>query len=210
MKVHSMPKSELSQREQETIEFAAQGLTDQMIALKLGISLATVSTYWVRIRTKLGSLTRAELVAHYVAEQGERDLETLRSQNEHLQSQLQAHAASHDFITAMVQQAPEAVLFVDESGVITYGNDLAAALFGCEPGSMAGLRIGKFIPAEFHDAHRGHRERFFEDGQRRVMGEHRGLDAVRLDGKPIRITGTVSRAMSPGGPVAVLFARLCP
>ena len=41
---------------------AAQGLTDQGIAHRLEISLATVGTYWGRIRIKIGPLSRTGLV----------------------------------------------------------------------------------------------------------------------------------------------------
>ena len=45
---------QLSPRELQLIEYATQGLTDTAIALKLGISEATVGTYWGRVRIKIG------------------------------------------------------------------------------------------------------------------------------------------------------------
>lgn len=53
----------LSAREIEIIELAAEGITDKEIASRLGLGLGTVSTYWVRCRTKLGVGTRAACVA---------------------------------------------------------------------------------------------------------------------------------------------------
>src|SRR5262245_36101632 len=45
---------ELSERERQLIELAAEGHTDASIANELGISEATVSTYWGRVRIKIG------------------------------------------------------------------------------------------------------------------------------------------------------------
>ncbi|HVT12421.1 MAG TPA: LuxR C-terminal-related transcriptional regulator [Fimbriimonadaceae bacterium] len=67
----------LSQREQQILTYATKGLTDQAMANALGISRATVTTYWGRIRTKLGALGRTELVARYVREE--------RGQEEHVE-----------------------------------------------------------------------------------------------------------------------------
>ena len=48
------------------LTLASQGYTDEMVAHELGIQTGTVNSYWVRIRGKLGNLSRSELVAHFV------------------------------------------------------------------------------------------------------------------------------------------------
>ena len=59
-------KTELSGRELAVLTFASQGYTDDMVAHELGIQCGTVNSYWVRIRGKLGNLSRSELVARFV------------------------------------------------------------------------------------------------------------------------------------------------
>lgn len=59
-------KTELSTRELAVLTFASQGYTDNMVANELGIQCGTVNSYWVRIRGKLGNLSRSELVAHFI------------------------------------------------------------------------------------------------------------------------------------------------
>lgn len=56
----------LSARESEVLELAADGLIDTAIAARLEISVATVRGYWMRIRSKMGVASRAELVARHV------------------------------------------------------------------------------------------------------------------------------------------------
>jgi len=64
--------SELSARELEVLTFAANGYTDDMVAKELGIQRGTVNSYWVRIRGKLGNLSRSELVAQFVQKNADR------------------------------------------------------------------------------------------------------------------------------------------
>ncbi|MGW3747302.1 response regulator transcription factor [Streptomyces sp. NPDC005146] len=54
-------RDELSQREQQVLDFIAEGLTHAQTARRLGISQHTVDTYVKRIRSKLGVGNKAEL-----------------------------------------------------------------------------------------------------------------------------------------------------
>jgi DNA-binding NarL/FixJ family response regulator len=49
---------QLSSRETEVIDLAAHGSCDKEIASELGVSIATVRTYWDRIRTKTATRSR--------------------------------------------------------------------------------------------------------------------------------------------------------
>ena len=58
--------SAVSERESQVLNFAAEGKTDESIASAMGISVATVRGYWLRIRTKLGGSSRSELVGQWI------------------------------------------------------------------------------------------------------------------------------------------------
>ncbi|MHB1308080.1 MAG: response regulator [Limisphaerales bacterium] len=60
------PTSNLSQREQEVLDFLSHGLLYKEIAEKLGISYETVHTYIRRIYEKLQVRTRTEAVAKFL------------------------------------------------------------------------------------------------------------------------------------------------
>ncbi len=57
------PTVELSPREREIVVRAAAGATDKEIADDLDISVATLRTYWVRVRDKLGAVNRTHAIA---------------------------------------------------------------------------------------------------------------------------------------------------
>jgi len=52
----------LSKRELEIIGLAADGFADKEIAVRCGITIATVGTYWSRIRSKTNALSRTHAV----------------------------------------------------------------------------------------------------------------------------------------------------
>lgn len=54
---------ELSPREKEIVVRAARGATDKEIADDLDVSVATLRTYWVRVRDKLGAVNRTHAIA---------------------------------------------------------------------------------------------------------------------------------------------------
>lgn len=56
----------LSQREEDTLRLASQGLTDKAIAAELGVQLSTVRTYWDRLKVKLSAANRTEAVARSI------------------------------------------------------------------------------------------------------------------------------------------------
>ena len=62
---NASPQVDLSNREQEVLEFLARGYLYKEIAEKLGISIPTVNTYVRRIYEKLHVRSRAQAVAKY-------------------------------------------------------------------------------------------------------------------------------------------------
>ncbi|HVL40328.1 MAG TPA: LuxR C-terminal-related transcriptional regulator [Fimbriimonadaceae bacterium] len=55
--------AELSPQEKQVLHLAAaDGFTDKQIAQRLGLSPRTVSTYWDRMRVKLGAKSRIQVL----------------------------------------------------------------------------------------------------------------------------------------------------
>jgi DNA-binding CsgD family transcriptional regulator len=69
-----MATKELSPREEEILDLCVQGLTNDAIAHKLGLSVGTVNTYWLRIRMKVGGSGRTDTVVRIIKERAERAL----------------------------------------------------------------------------------------------------------------------------------------
>lgn len=69
-----MGTRELSPREEEIVELCVEGLTNEAIAVRLGLSVGTVNTYWLRIKLKVGGQGRTDTVVRVIKERAERAL----------------------------------------------------------------------------------------------------------------------------------------
>ncbi|HWD41101.1 MAG TPA: helix-turn-helix transcriptional regulator, partial [Fimbriimonas sp.] len=116
-------KPTLSQRESDLIRFAADGHTDAQIAARLGISEATVGTYWGRVRVKIGPYSRTELVATVLRAQIDEELDSLHRENSRLVEALENSDSEIERLDqAILDDAPDAVILVDEGAVVRYAN----------------------------------------------------------------------------------------
>ncbi|MGV3618509.1 MAG: PAS domain S-box protein [Fimbriimonas sp.] len=201
----------LSPREREQIRLASEGLIDTAIAQHLGISEATVGTYWGRVRIKLGPYNRTELVAIVIREEQEEALERLRKENEETLSQLHnAMSHSHEkgsVFREIVENAPDAMLLVSEQGRISMANQAAYELFGYEPDGLDDTNILSLIPTRYWDVHNTHRLEYVHNPQRRSMGEHLDTPALRRNGEEFRIRASLSAITTPTGLIVMCSIR---
>src|SRR5579862_2210710 len=122
--VDSFDRTKLSERENQILDLAIAGLTDQQIGLKLRISASTVNTYWARIRVKLGSKSRTELVANALRLEAEAEIADLRRQVKEYealaaeQKQLDSDVAAAELYRVTLDAMPQAILVRDEHGRI--------------------------------------------------------------------------------------------
>lgn len=70
-----MKTRELSPREAEIVGLCIEGLTNEAIAQRLGLSLGTVNTYWVRIKLKVGGLGKTYTVARIIKQRADQALD---------------------------------------------------------------------------------------------------------------------------------------
>lgn len=204
----------LSPREHQLLSLAAQGYTDNAISNKLGISLATVGTYWGRIRIKFGPLNRTELVAIYLREEAARTVDELKSDNERLVNEVSEHAktmemlqASLDLFRGLIETAPDAILLVGADGTIELANMQAETLFGYGKGELVGMSIEKLVPPDVRVDHIRNRQSYNENPEKRPMGEHLATSAMRKDGSQFRMATALSAIHTPKGLLVTCIVR---
>jgi DNA-binding CsgD family transcriptional regulator len=69
-----MGTKDLSPREEEIVELCVEGLTNDAIARRLGLSVGTINTYWLRIKLKVGGSGKTDTVVRVIRERAERAL----------------------------------------------------------------------------------------------------------------------------------------
>lgn len=206
------PTPELSPREAELLKMAAEGYTDTAIAHNLVISEATVGTYWGRIRIKLGPYSRTELVAITMRAQQEAAVQELRREYEQLVGQLQTRGAAGGTLLYrdLLENAPDAMILVSESGAIEYANAAAHELFGYDKSMLAGQDLLCLIPDRFKAKHTEHRNDYVSYPERRQMGEHLDTPALHKSGTEFPVRASLSAIPTPSGLIVTCVVRPIP
>ena len=185
---------ELSRRERQVVELAARGLTDTAIAHELGISEATVTTYWERVRSKYGQHSRTELVFEIYREKADAILRYLSVRNQWLVERLRniSGMPSEQLCRQLIEEAADAILLIDANGGILQGNESAAVLFGYPVEELRGMRHDLLVPEDRREAHRKSSAAFVRHPEKGRMGDHKATLARRGDGRAIAIHATLT------------------
>lgn len=192
-------ESELSQRELQLLVLASRGLTDQAIAIELGISLATIATYWGRIRIKLGPLNRTELVAKYLDAKAREGAIGLESEITLLKSQLAATKEQDVELLIALNKVPRVIVVLDINGTIIYANEGACRAFGYLASEIIGRHFLEIYPEGRHDLWHTWRENFVSNPLDPNFARHRRAYVRHKDGHIVEVIGDGVLYDAPGG-----------
>ncbi|MEC9357496.1 MAG: PAS domain S-box protein [Pseudomonadota bacterium] len=110
-------------------------------------------------------------------------------------------------ISNLLETAPDAMVIINQSGVITLVNRQTERLFGYERGAMVGHRVELLVPERLRDVHVGHRRGYFGDPKVREMGAGLELWGRRADGSEFPIEISLSPLETPDGHFATAAVR---
>ena len=111
---------------------------------------------------------------------------------------------------SVLANAPDAVLLVDRTGVITLANDAAATLFGYETVELLGMSVEALVPEPLRAAHVKNREGHLTHPAARPMGTGLALRGRRKDGTEFPADISLSSIPvhdSHEGPKVIAFIR---
>lgn len=118
-------------------------------------------------------------------------------------------AAATPLVLAQIfQHAPDGIIVVDAAGVIVLANGQAEAMFGAEPGGLAGSPVDALVPHEARAVHAEHRGRYGADPHLRPMANDLDLHARHRSGALFPVEISLSpvhpEAAGPGRTIAVI------
>ncbi len=120
--------------------------------------------------------------------------------NEHLQER-EAHLQS------ILDTIPDAMVVIDEHGVIGSFSTAAERLFGWTPEEVIGRNVRMLMPQPYQDAHDGYLERYARTGERRIIGVGRVVVGERKDGSTFPMELAVGETRLHGHPYFTGFVR---
>ncbi|WP_295317220.1 chemotaxis protein CheB [Roseobacter sp.] len=95
-------------------------------------------------------------------------------------------------LRAVLDAAPEAILTIDEQGVVGTFSPGAEDIFGFSATEVLGRSVNMLMPEPDRSRHDGYLETYIKTGEKKIIGVGREMDAVRKDGSRVPIRLTVS------------------
>jgi PAS domain S-box-containing protein len=90
-------------------------------------------------------------------------------------------SASAELARSALDAAPDAMIIVDEGGIIQFANRQVSALFGYTHAQIIGLNIEQLVPERFRGRHIAHRHDYAAAPRLRPMGQGLALFGLRQD-----------------------------
>ena len=85
-------------------------------------------------------------------------------------------------VQSILDTVPEAMIVINERGIIQSFSVAAERLFGYTAPEAIGLNVKVLMPAPYREAHDGYLMRYMRTGERRIIGIGRVVVGLRMDG----------------------------
>jgi PAS domain S-box-containing protein len=114
---------------------------------------------------------------------------------------------ANEMFRALLESAPDAMVIIDDSGVIRLANAQAQTLFGYQREALIGKRVEVLIPERLRAQHAAHRTGYFASPKLRSMGTGLELSGRRKDGSEFPIEISLSPLHTEDGVWATAAVR---
>ncbi len=106
---------------------------------------------------------------------------------------------AEDRFRSLLEAAPDAMVIVDDTGIIKLVNAQTEALFGYRRDQLLGHPVEMLIPGRFRTQHAAHRDGYAATRQVRPMGAGLELHGLRRDGSEFPVEISLSPLETPDG-----------
>ena len=85
-------------------------------------------------------------------------------------------------LRSILDTVPDAIIVIDEAGLIRDFSPAAERLFGWTAAEVAGKNVDRLMPSPYREAHDSYLHRYYRTGERRIIGVGRVVVGERKDG----------------------------
>jgi PAS domain S-box-containing protein len=99
---------------------------------------------------------------------------------------------------AILDAAVDAIVTIDEQGIIESANPAVERMFGYQPSELIGKNVSMLMPAPHRERHDGYLQHYLQTGEAKVIGIGRELEAQHRGGRVFPIELTLSEVQTGG------------
>lgn len=110
-------------------------------------------------------------------------------------------------LKSILDTVPDAMIVIDERGLMRSFSSAAHRLFGWTPDEAVGRNVSLLMPEPYRVAHDGYMERYYRTGERRIIGMGRIVVGERKDGSTFPMELAVGEMRSAEGRFFTGFVR---
>ena len=110
-------------------------------------------------------------------------------------------------LRSILATVPEAMIIIDEQGIVTSFSATAAALFGYRPEEVVGRNVGMLMPEPYRAQHDAYLGNYLRTHEAHIIGYGRLVQAVTKDGTVFPIELSVGEACANGRRIFTGFVR---
>jgi len=110
-------------------------------------------------------------------------------------------------LRSILDTVPEAMIVIDEAGIVTSFSAAAAQLFGYDADEVIGRNVRMLMPAPYREEHEGYIRRYLDTGEARIIGYGRVVKGQTKDGAVFPLELAVGEARANGQRIFTGFIR---
>ncbi len=110
-------------------------------------------------------------------------------------------------LVSILSTVPEAMIVIDEKGLISLFSAGASALFGYRPDEVIGCNVKMLMPEPYRAEHDSYVSNYLRTGEARIIGYGRLVQGVAKDGRVFPVELSVGEARANGRRVFTGFIR---
>lgn len=110
-------------------------------------------------------------------------------------------------LSSILDTVPDAMIVIDEAGLIRDFSATAERQFGWTASEVAGRNVSMLMPSPYREQHDSYLERYYATGERRIIGVGRVVVGERKDGSTFPMELAVGEMQLPEGRFFTGFVR---